>query len=226
MRLNKFLSQVGIASRRKSDLLIQQGKVKVNGQVVAQLGSIVDPQKDEVMVNGKKCTSLASYIYLVLNKPKGYVCTHAKYKGEKSIFIMLPLKYGKLKIAGRLDKYSEGLVILSDDGEFIYRLTHPKFKHEKEYEAVLNKPLSKKDANSFLLGVKITEGMAKFDRIKTIGKNMYSLVLHQGWNRQIRRMFEQLGYRVHSLKRIREEKFLMRNLESGKYRGVNRSEII
>ncbi|MBU0598249.1 rRNA pseudouridine synthase [Patescibacteria group bacterium] len=226
MRLNKFISQCGIASRRKADLLIQQGQVRINGQVVNSLGTQVDAQKDEVAVNGKKCQFSTRYIYLALNKPAGYICTHARYRGEKSIFYLLPRKFQHLKIAGRLDKDSQGLLVLSDDGEFIYQLTHPKFEHEKEYQVALQRPLNKDEINLLKTGVRLEEGIARFDSFRQIANKRYSVVLHQGWKRQIRRMFDKVGVHINDLLRVRISKLTLAKLESRKFIELSKKDLI
>lgn len=226
MRLNKYISTCGVASRRKADDLIVQGRVRVNDQVVQQLGVIIDPGKDTVSVNGQRCIPAAASIYLALNKPKGYVSTSAVFEGEQSIFQLLPKKFAALKIAGRLDKDSEGLVILSNDGDFIYTLTHPKFTHEKEYEVISDKPLAEKDLNALRRGVRLTEGRAVFDQIRPAGERVYHVVIHQGWKRQIRRMFENLGFYVKNLRRIREGKLQLGDLPLGQHRLVKREDIV
>ena len=226
MRINKFLASGGVSSRRNADILIKSGQVQVNGQVISKLGIDVDVQKDIVTVKGKPCVIDNNFIYIALNKPTGYVCTHAQFRGEKSIFKLLPRDYQKLKIAGRLDKESEGLLILSNDGNFIYLLTHPKFKHEKEYEVTLDRSLSRDEITKLKFGVKLAEGSAKADKLKHLGGNNYSLVIHQGWKRQIRRMFEMVGKKIYKLKRVRTEKLLLENLAIGKYREVAHTDII
>ncbi|MCH7492444.1 rRNA pseudouridine synthase [Patescibacteria group bacterium] len=225
MRINKFLASGGVSSRRYADILIKSGQVQVNGQVITKLGIDVDVQKDIVTVNGKPCVLDNNFIYIALNKPTGYVCTHAQFRGEKSIFKLLPRDYQKLKIAGRLDKESEGLLILSNDGNFIYQLTHPKFKHAKEYEVTLDRSLSRDEITKLKFGVRLAEGSAKADKLKYLGGNKYSLVIHQGWKRQIRRMFEMVGKKIYKLKRVRIEKLLLVNLAIGKYRKVAHTDI-
>jgi len=226
MRLNKFLSSCGITSRRKADGLIRAGRVQVNGEVIKKLGSSIDPDQDEVIVSGRRCQITSPHVYLALNKPAGYVCTHADFRGQKSIFHLLPSKYASLKIAGRLDKNSTGLVLLSNDGDFIYQLTHPKYKHEKEYEVTLGRPLNRNDIGRLQKGVRLEEGTARADKLQLISGNIYRLILHQGWKRQVRKMFEAVGHQVRSLKRVREGRLRITNIPVGKYLIVNRRQII
>jgi len=226
MRINKFISSCGIASRRKADILIKSGQVTVNEKVIITLGIDIDPKKDKVKVAGQLCKVSNSNIYVVLNKPQGFVCTHASFKNEKSIFSLLPKKFNNLKIAGRLDKTSEGLVILSDDGDFINQLTHPKFNHQKEYEVMVNEKLSNEEIQTLIRGVRLEEGVAKADRLVLLKGTSYSMIIHQGWNRQIRRMMMKVGKRIKMLKRVREGKISLGELSSGKFNIVNRDQVI
>ena len=194
--------------------------------MVKKLGVVIDPETDTVMVNGRRCVQQETKVYIALNKPRGYVCTHAQFRGEKSVFELLPEKFRKLKIAGRLDKGSEGLVLLSNDGDFIYRLTHPKFKHTKEYEITLDRQLGSNDVERLKRGVRLKEGSARADNLKYISGSVYHLILHQGWKRQIRRMFELIGYHVLKLQRVREGKYAIGRLQSGKYREVKKTEVL
>jgi pseudouridine synthase len=225
MRLNKFLSQCGVASRRKADVLIAAGQVRINGRVVSKLGTNINQDKDVVMVAGRRCELQKEYVYIALNKPRGYVCTHAQHRGEKSIFELLPEKFSKLKIAGRLDKNSGGLVLLSNDGDFIYQLTHPKFRHEKEYEVILDKPLTHVDFAWLKHGVRLSEGIARADQLRHVHGSIYRMVLHQGWKRQIRRMFETVGCKILNLTRIREGRISLQGIALGKYKELNKDKI-
>jgi len=225
MRLNKFLSQCGIASRRKADVLIAAGQVRINGRAVSKLGANINQDKDVVMVADRRCELQKEYVYIALNKPCGYVCTHAKYRGEKSIFELLPEKFSKLKIAGRLDKNSGGLVLLSNDGDFIYQLTHPKFRHEKEYEVILDKPLTHVDFVWLKRGVRLSEGIARADQLRHVRGSIYHMILHQGWKRQVRRMFETLGCKISNLTRIREGRISLQGIAPGKYKELNKDKI-
>lgn len=225
MRLNKYLSLCGVASRRKADGFIKNGRVSINGKIIKELGVKVDPAKDEVAVNNKVCRA-ANYVYLALNKPRGYVCTSAVFKGEKSVYELLPKKYQNLKIAGRLDKNSEGLLILSDDGDFIYRLTHPKFQQKKEYFAEIEGLLTEAEKERLRRGIKLEEGLAKFDRLEKISRNQYKIIIHQGWKRQIRRMFEAVGHYLVRLRRLKEGNFPLGEISSGKYQEIKREEVV
>ena len=226
MRLNKYIASCGIASRRKADNLITQGKVFINSKKVTKLATTVDSAHDSVVVDGQQCVPRETLVYIALHKPRGYVCTHARFENEKAIFQLLPREYSNLKIAGRLDKDSEGLVLLSNDGDFIYQLTHPKYKHEKEYEVVLDQRLEGRDIIRLQKGVRLEEGIAQADSLKYVSKTKYRLVLHQGWKRQIRRMFDTVGRKIIVLKRIREGKINIGNIPIGKYWEVKKGDIM
>ncbi|XOU94407.1 MAG: pseudouridine synthase [Candidatus Kerfeldbacteria bacterium] len=226
MRLNKYIASCGITSRRKADDLIVTGKVVINNEVVCELGTQIDPKKDKVVVDGQLCSLSSNYVYIALNKPVGYVCTHARFHEEQSIFELLPNEYRHLKFAGRLDKDSEGLLILSDDGDFIYKLTHPSYRHEKEYEVKLDNPLSEDSLTKLERGIRLTEGIAKMDRVSISSKTVYNLVIHQGWKRQIRRMLGEVRSGIQYLKRVRVGKYKMGKLPVGKYKDIDKEEVV
>ncbi|MFA5134789.1 MAG: pseudouridine synthase [Patescibacteria group bacterium] len=226
MRLNKFISSCGLSSRRRADDLIASGMVRVNGEIIRTVGVSVDPDRDTVTVRGHACVPRENFTYLVLHKPLGYVCTNRRFRSEKSIFQLLPRVYQHLKIAGRLDKDSAGLVVLTDDGELINTMTHPKFQHEKEYAVTLDQPLGKGELAALRRGVRLTEGLAKADMIVPVLGVTYRIVLHQGWNRQVRRMFNGVRRSVVALKRIREGNLSLGILSPGKFRLISRDDLI
>ncbi|MDP2684750.1 MAG: pseudouridine synthase [bacterium] len=226
MRLNKFLAECRVASRRKADLIIKLGQVKVNGKLIKEMGVQVDPENDQVSVNGKICQYNTNKIYIALNKPTGYVCTHALFHGEQSIFKLLPNKFSNYKIAGRLDKQTEGLLILSNDGDFINQLTHPKFKHQKEYEVKLVKDLNQYSLIKLQKGVMLEEGMAKLDKIRKMKDKEYQVIIHQGWKRQIRRMFDKLHFKIISLRRIRVGEYKIGKLPAGQFKMITKQEVL
>ncbi len=222
MRINKYLAASGVASRRKADDMVRSGQVKRNGQAVTKLGTDVDPAQDIVTVAGRRVRPTAEHQYLALHKPAGYVCTHARFEGERSIFSLLPKQYQGLKIAGRLDKASAGLVILSDDGEFVQQLSHPRYKKEKEYVVTVSRPLSRDALSRLRRGVRLDEGVATADRITQVKGTTYRLVLHQGWKRQIRRMMEAVGVSVTTLVRVRVGDYRLDRIPVGKFVSVKK----
>lgn len=225
IRLNKYLAGSIIGSRRKAGVLIKAGRVKVNSQTVSDVSTVVDPDTVTVLVDNQLCVADKKKDYVILNKPSGYVCTHAKFETEKSIFSILPEKYKQLKIAGRLDKDSEGLVLLTNDGDIIYQVTHPKFEHEKEYVVSVTNDLLDRDIFKLTNGITLEEGIATFDRITKIGVKKYQIILHQGWNRQIKRMMEVVGNRATNIQRIRIGKLVVGTLKAGEYKEITAQQI-
>jgi 23S rRNA pseudouridine2605 synthase len=225
VRLQKFIASTGIASRRKAEELMSAGRVFVNGQKVTKLGTTADPEKDIISVNGKLLNHETPYRYIALNKPVGVTCTAAEIKGERTVYDLVPHSED-LVIAGRLDKDSDGLVILTNDGELVNHITHPRYQHQKEYEVTTVKPLEKEALEALRRGVRLKEGKATFDRLTKIARLRYRVVLHQGWKRQIRRMIGEVRNDVAGLTRTRINKLTLENLRPGEYREVRRSEIL
>jgi 23S rRNA pseudouridine2605 synthase len=224
-RLQKFISQAGIASRRHAEELILAGKVKVNGKIIIQLGTKVDSNIDRVEVNGKKIAS-QKLIYLVLNKPKRYMTTRQDPERRKTVYELLPLNLRNIVWpVGRLDFNTEGLLIFTNDGELTQMLTHPSKEHEKEYEVVLDKELSEGRIEKIEKGIVIDDKLTAPSHIRTNGTIVY-LTIHEGWNREIRKMFGALGYTVRNLKRIRIGKLRLNDLQLGQYKVIDRKEII
>ncbi|MFA6042348.1 MAG: pseudouridine synthase [Patescibacteria group bacterium] len=224
-RLQKFIASTGIVSRRKAETLITDGRVFVNGEKVTKLGTTINPAVDMVEVNGQMLTSVTDFRYIACNKPVGVTCTRAQYQSERTVYQLIP-DARDLVIAGRLDKDSEGLVLLTNDGELTNLLTHPRYEHEKEYEVTLSRPLSTEADRALTEGIKLKEGMAKFDRIERVSPQIYHVTLHQGWNRQVRRMFGQLQGDVLRLRRIRMNKLTLGRLQPGAWKAVQRADIL
>lgn len=215
LRLQKFISQAGVASRRKAEELIKQNRVRVNGKVIKEMGVMVNDQKDTVEVNNRKIKLVDEFVYYALNKPPGYVCTRQDPKEKKTIYSLLPGELrDKVWSVGRLDKESEGLLILTNDGELTLELTHPRFEHEKEYEVMLDKPF---EADK--------EKAAPAKIMKISGKNL-KVILKEGKKRQIRRIFAELGYKVYKLKRIRINKLRLGSLIKGEFEPIKKQDIL
>lgn len=223
-RLQKFIARSSAYSRRKAEELIQDGKVTVNGVISSKLGTTIDPDVDQVAVLGEVMRTPTEFTYCIVNKPVGYVCTRAKIRGEHSVYELVP-KSSELLIAGRLDEDSEGLVLLTNDGALVQELTHPSFTHEKEYEVSTKRPFLDADFNQLKRGVRMKEGVGKADKVERVNSNTIRITLHQGWNRQIRRMMGTLKHEVKRLKRIRISKLELGDLELGKWREVGREAI-
>lgn len=229
IRLNKFLSQAGIASRREADRMIAEGRVKVNSKVVFELGHKIDDQKDKVEVNGRKVKKEQALIYLMLNKPKGYLVTLKDPIQRPTVKDLVVALKKKVIPVGRLDYDSEGLLLLTNDGELAYRLTHPRYKIRKTYlvkvkgEPNLSK-LSKLEKGIFLDGKKtasakvlLLEGNPK--------KSLLKIEIHEGRKREVRRMCEFIGHRVLKLTRIGFAGLKLERLKSGKWRFLKPEEI-
>ena len=228
MRLNKFLSCCGISSRRKSEKLILDGKVKVNGVVVSSLGTVVNEEKDEVFCEGKKLSLPNSFVYYKLNKPKGYICSNSDERGRKTIFSILPSSQ-RLFSVGRLDYNTEGLIIITNDGTFANALIHPNGEIEKEYIVTIEGKISESELAVLRAGV-VENGVrmpkARVNLIKFDGKQTrLSVVIFEGQNRQIRRMFEAIGKTIVLLKRIRIGKITLGGLSRGEFKPLSKDEI-
>jgi 23S rRNA pseudouridine2605 synthase len=224
-RLQKFIARSSRYSRRKAEELIAAGHVTVNNVPVTTPGSLVDAEKDDVLVLGKALKPPAAFRYVVVNKPAGIVSTRAQKGGERSVYSLVP-NGRELVIAGRLDADSEGLLLLTNDGALVQELTHPSFEHEKEYEVSTTRPLLDDDVEKLQRGVRLHEGLAKADGVSRVNSNTIRLTLHQGWNRQIRRMLGVLNYTVKRLRRVRVAKLALGAVPSGTWREVRRDEIL
>lgn len=223
-RLAKYLSQAGIASRRKSEVLILAGKVSVNDVVEKNVATSIDPQKDIVKVNGRQILA-EQKVYYILNKPEGYVCSLFDKHNKKKVTDLLP-SGEKIWPVGRLDKDSRGLLVLTNDGELTNLLTHPRYESKKKYKVMLSKIFTNKDAKILQEGVMLEEGLAQADQIKILDEKNIEVTLHQGWKRQIRRMISAMGNRVIYLERIQEGKLVLGDLPLGQYKQVSRSDIL
>lgn len=226
-RLNKFLSHCGIASRRAADELIEQRRVQIDGKVVTELGTRVDPQKHTVTVDDEVVRLPEKYTYVLLNKPKDIITTVKDERGRQTVMDLLPLR-GRFYPVGRLDRNSTGALVLTNDGELAHRLMHPRFKIEKAYFVRLNKPLEEKDRLKLLRGVKIDRKPATVEEISFIEKSRRAevgVVLHEGRNRQIRKMFEALDYDVKVLDRVAYAGLTCKGMKRGEWRHITKKEI-
>ncbi len=166
-RLQKFLAAAGVASRRKSELLITSGAVAVNGAIITTLGTTIDPDRDAVTVDGRPIVRVHAHRYVALHKPAGVVSSRVSQRGEPTVYRLVP-RSSHLAIAGRLDKDSEGLVLLTDDGDLVNRLSHPRYQHEKEYLVTTVKPFDDAALNRLRRGVTLTEGRAVMDLVQPV----------------------------------------------------------
>ncbi|MBR2725741.1 rRNA pseudouridine synthase [Candidatus Saccharibacteria bacterium] len=219
VRLNKFLaSRLGV-SRREADELISSGKITVNG-APAITGVKVD-KNDEVCYNKKIIPFATEYTYLAFHKPTGYVCSRRAQGATPTLYDLLPPNFRKLKTVGRLDKDTSGLILLTDDGDFAFRLTHPKFHKEKVYEVELDHPLTPLHQQMISdFGIEIGDGVSQFRVIRNEifpDRKHFTLILAEGRNRQIRRTFSALGYEVAKLHRTEFGPYKLSGLKPGEY---------
>jgi len=222
-RINKYLSEVGFCSRRRADKLIVEGKVKINGKI-PEIGTKVKDE-DQVEVEGQRIerSTKQKNIYLAFNKPVGIVCTTDREVEPDNIidFIKYPKRVFPI---GRLDKFSEGLIFLTNDGDIVNKILRARNNHEKEYIVSVNRPINKEFIQAMSNGVEIIGTKTKNCFVKKLGPKKFKIILTQGLNRQIRRMCESLGYRVQSLKRIRIMNIKL-DLPIGKYRELSKEEL-
>ena len=214
MRLNRFLAAAGIGSRRHCDELITAGRVTINGQPCTDF-SAQPAERDYVKIDGKLVRPAQRFLYILLHKPKGFVSTRQDPHARDTIFDLLPAKLPRLFNVGRLDAQSEGLLILTNDGEFAQRLTHPRHKVEKEYEVTLDRFWDPALTPKLLRGIFLDGERAKIERLQQFGPARVRVVLHQGINRQIRRMFYEVGYEVKRLVRTRIGRLRLGDLPRG-----------
>ena len=222
-RINKYLSEVGFCSRRRADKLIEEGKVTINGKLPEIGTKVVDG--DQVEVDGQriKKSKKQNNVYLAFNKPAGIVCTTDTRLEPNNIidYIKYPVRIFPI---GRLDKPSEGLIFLTNDGDIVNKILRARNNHEKEYIVTVNRTINRDFIQSMSNGVEILETITRKCYVKQLGPKKFKIILTQGLNRQIRRMCESLGYRVNSLKRIRIMNIKL-DLPTGKYRELTKEEL-
>jgi 23S rRNA pseudouridine2605 synthase len=223
LRLNRFLAATGVASRRGADELIAAGRVTVNGKPCTDF-HFQPSATDHIKVDGKLIHQRPP-VYLLLNKPRGFVCTRHDPHARNTIYNLLPAKFSSLAYIGRLDAQSEGLLLLSNDGELTQRLTHPRFKVEKEYKVAVDRAATPDLPQRLLLGVVLDGKRARAKRVQQISSTRLHIVLEQGINRQIRRMLERFGFRVKTLRRIRIGNLWLGDLEPGRWRMLSPREV-
>ena len=222
VRVNKYLSEAGVCSRRGADRLIEEGRVSVNG-TLAFLGSVVK-NSDEVRVDGNLVKPVIKKVLIAFNKPRGIVCTTADPK-SKDVNIIEYINYSeRIFPVGRLDKDSEGLILLSNDGDLSNKIMKARNFHEKEYEVEVDRPFDDEFLKKMSEGVPILDTITRKCTLKRTGETSFNIILTQGLNRQIRRMCEYFGYKVLKLKRIRIMNIKLGNLKSGTYINITDKE--
>ncbi len=228
VRLQKFLADAGVASRRAGEQYILEGRVSVNGHVVRLLGSKVDPGHDQVTVDGKPVRERRK-IYAALHKPIGCVCSHKDELGRPTIYELLPKEWQVVNSVGRLDFNTEGLIFLTNDGQFALRLTHPRYGITKKYVVTVEGPVTPETMSVFTRGVFQGGDKLKADKARLMGssrsKSIVELELSEGKNREVRRLFESQNLMVRRLQRVQIGKIKLGELKPGKWRALTATEI-
>jgi 23S rRNA pseudouridine2605 synthase len=223
IKISKYLSEAGIASRRKAETLVTQGLVFVNGKKMATVAKRIDPAKDKIEYAGKT-VSLPALAYYLLNKPAGVTSTTEDRHAKKLITDLVP-KIPKVWPVGRLDLYTTGLILMTNDGDFTQKLTHPRYEIEKEYEITVKEPLAAAQVAAVQSGIKLEDGFIKPDRFETIGNNRYRITIHSGKKRVVRRIIEKAGSSVTQLNRTRIGFLTLENIKLGQWRPLAATEI-
>ena len=228
MRLQKYMAECGVASRRKCEEMIEQGRVTVNGEQVTRQGVQIDPDRDQIWVDGKKLCPRDQLVYVMLNKPKGVVTTASDQFGRKNVVDLVDCSC-RIFPVGRLDYDTEGLLFLTNDGDFAYRMTHPGHRIDKCYLALVKGIPGEQTLEQLRRGVELDgrkTAPAKAELAGTEGENgLVRLTIHEGRNRQVRRMLEQVGFPVLSLRRISVGGVRLGTLPVGKWRHLTREEL-
>jgi 23S rRNA pseudouridine2605 synthase len=220
VRLNKFIAQSGAASRRKADLLIEAGQVSINGRVIKELGTQVDPINDRVVVEGLTIRLPNIKSYIAFYKPRGTLST-VSGPGETLEPFLAEMRDPGLFHVGRLDKDSEGLLLITNDGEWANRVTHPRYQTSKEYELELDRAISTVEVERLLQGVELDDGLFKADALEEVGPKKLRVTIHDGRNRVLRRVFAQLGYEVNLLKRLRIGEVRLGRMKPGQWKSID-----
>lgn len=225
MRLQKYLAGAGVCSRRKAEECIKEGLVRVNGVVVTQMGTVVDPKEDEIMFNDQVVRLQASFVYVMLHKPVGYVTTASDDMGRPTVMSLVADINERLFPVGRLDYDTSGLLLLTTDGDLAYRLTHPKHEIIKEYVATIKGIPNSAKLRQFAEGLLLKDGVTAPADISVVirqGKNaVVRILIHEGKNRQVRRMCAAIGHPVLALKRVAIAGISLGDLKEGEYRHLN-----
>jgi 23S rRNA pseudouridine2605 synthase len=228
VRLQKFLAEAGVASRRASEQFIVEGRVTVNGETVRELGTKIDPVCDKVAVDGRPLKPKRK-LYVALNKPPGYICTRRDPESRKIISELLPTEWSNLVPVGRLDCASEGLIFLSNDGDFCLKLTHPRYGVRKKYRVTIEGRVDHEIVDKLVKGLMHEGEMLKAERVRILATNnsssLMEIELAEGKNRELRRMFEVLGRGVIKLQRVQIGKIKLGELRVGRWRTLTESEI-
>ncbi|MBM2841631.1 MAG: Pseudouridine synthase [Bacteroidetes bacterium] len=227
VRINRYLSMCGVSSRRKADQMLLDGKVEINHKIVRDLGTKIDPLRDKVYVNGKQVVQIHDSVYLVMNKPKDAITTMSDERNRTTVIDLLHSKHRVYPI-GRLDRNTTGVLLFTNDGEFANRLMHPKFEVPKSYLVTCEESVSLKHVEQLRKGIKLEDGKTAPADVYIIpggkGKEI-GITIHEGRNRQVRRMFEALGYEVKKLDRVAYGPVTKEGLARGGTRSLTRQEV-
>jgi len=228
-RLQKIISQAGIASRRAAESIILEGRVEVDGQVIRELGGKYDPELVEIRVDGKIISAPEAHVYYLLNKPKGYVSTASDERGRRTVLDLLPEIKERIYPIGRLDMNTEGLLLLTNDGELMNGLLHPRYEVQKTYVARIATGLSEAALRALREGVKLEDGLTAPARVRVLetapGRTRVEITIHEGRNRQVRRMFKAVGHEVLALKRTAFAGLSLEGVRRGEHRALTEEEI-
>ncbi len=229
-RLQKYLAQCGVASRRKCEELILQGRVQVNGVTVTELGTKINPEKDKIKFDGKDIRQAQKLVYILLNKPIGYVTTADDQFGRDTVLDLVKVKE-RIVPVGRLDMYTSGALILTNDGDFVYQVTHPKHEIEKTYTVTIKGIVQNSEVEQLRNGIKIDDYITKPARVKILKTDTekdisrLEITIHEGKNRQVRKMCEAVGRKVLALHRSKIGGIGVKDIELGKWRYLTANEV-
>lgn len=230
IRLQKYMAECGVDSRRHSEEIIAQGRVRVNGKKVTTQGIQIDPNLDEVRVDGKLIKQPDEMKYYIFHKPEGYLSTVSDPQGRATIYDLIPELQGKAVPVGRLDKDTQGLLLLTNDGEFAYRMTHPKFNVKKTYRAKVEGQVTDEEIKKLEKGLHLEDGMTAPAKAKVIKRfshaTLIELTLREGKKRQVRRMCDAIEHPVLVLTRTQVEKLSLRDLPTGQMRELTEEEVM
>ena len=230
VRLQKYLANAGVCSRRKAEELILDGKIIVNGKIVTELGTKITPKLDKVMYNGKVVKEESKYVYILLNKPIGYITTSKEQFGRDSVMDLVKVKE-RIVPVGRLDMYTSGALILTNDGNFVYQVTHPKHEIDKTYTVTVKGIVTDEEVGRLRKGVKIDDYVTKEAKVKILkiesekNQSRLEITIHEGKNRQVRKMCEAINHKVLALHRSKIAGIGVKDLSLGKWRYLNEREV-
>jgi len=224
-RLQKIISRAGLMSRREAEKFILAGRVTVDGKIIAELGQKFDAEENKICVDGKELNFDAEKIYILLNKPRAYLSTAKDDRGRRTVLDLVSDIDARIYPVGRLDFDSEGLILLTNDGDLMNKLLHPKFKIAKTYRVKFVGEMTEQKLNQLRAGVELEDGLTAPAEIFLLNSQTAEITIHEGRNRQVRRMFAAVGLEVKNLRRIKFANLTLKNLPRGKYRNLTPQEI-